>query len=435
MPVAAAASTRAPGATELQEEIEALKDRVAYLEQQLGAVLSAINDQSTGTAAAPAGSAAAAGEPREHPGVASIEHSAIDVGGRVKLDAVYNSRSTGGASGANSGDLEFFPATIPIGTGGEDDQISLNARQTRLWLKGYTPSDYGEMAGYIEIDFDSSAAASNEKVSNSFIPRLRHAYATVAGLTLGQTYTTFMQIAAFPEVNDLNGPVGMLNIRQPLLRYTMNRGWGSFAIALENPETTLTAIDGSRIAPDDDRVPDLVGRIDWFGDLGEWSISGLVREIRSDGTSPAAAGDHVWGGAVNASGRLDVAGRDQLRFGVSYGNALGRYLSYNAFDDGTADITGNIHLTPIFGGYLAFQHWWNDTLRSTVAAGYAHADHRPLFTPGTANEDFFSTHVNLIWNPGLNATVGIEWLHAYRERVDGRSGNLDRIQLTSIYKF
>ena len=47
----------------------------------------------------------------------------------------------------------------------------------------------------------------------------------------------------------------------------------------------------------------------------------------------------------------------------------------------------------------------------------------------------YSTHLNLIWSSSLNSLVGMEWLHAYRELLDGSDGEIDRIQITSSYKF
>ena len=427
----------------LKQEIEVLRNRVNFLEKQLNSVLQLVNNAPASggetkennriTKAKPAGKPAT--ESRDYAVVTASDNSAVNVGGRVKLDAIYNSHSVGGNSGTNSGDLAFTPSAIPINGTGEDDQISFNARQTRLWLKGYSSSSFGEMAGYLEIDFNSSSSASNEKVSNSYIPRLRHAYGTLGGITLGQTYTTFMNVSAFPEMNDLNGPAGIMNIRQPLFRYRFDRDWGNIYVALENPETTLTTAAGNRIAPDDDRVPDMVAKVEFSNDRGNWTIAGMAREIRSDGAVLANADDSAWGGAISTAGRIRVFKRDNLRFNISYGNALGRYLSYNAFDDGVIDNNGKIELSEIIGGYLAYQHWWSDDLRSSIGAGFALADYNSAVVPGAANKKFYSTHLNLIWNPSLNASIGIEWLKGYRELQDGRDGHIDRVQLTSIYNF
>jgi len=435
------ANTQAPSVDALQTEVAGLRERVATLEQQLQEVLLLVRQQvragqnTPAKPQAPAQKPVPAGETGSGPAtVTTTDNSAVSVGGRIKLDAIYNSHSTGGNSGSNSGDLEFLPATIPVNSYDERNQISFNARQTRLWLKGYSPSSYGPVAGYIEIDFDSSTSASNEKVSNSYVPRLRHAYGSLGGWTLGQTYTTFMNISAYPEVNDLNGPAGIIHVRQPLIQYRFDADWGNLALAMENPETTLITTTGGHIAPDADRLPDFVAKTEFKSGWGNWSLAGLVREIRSDGAVPGKRADSNWGGAISSAGRITLGGQDNLRFNLAYGNALGRYLSFNAYDDGVIDSNGRISLTSIVGGYLAWQHWWTNDLRSNAAVGYAHADQSRV-DPASNNENFYSTHLNLLWSPSLNSSVGIEWLHAYRELVDGSDGEIDRIQITSSYKF
>ena len=179
----------------------------------------------------------------------------------------------------------------------------------------------------------------------------------------------------------------------------------------------------------------MVGKVEFSGDWGNWSLAGMAREIRSDGAFAAGVADSSWGGAISVSGRIRLAGQDNLRFNLAYGNGLGRYLSYNTFDDGIIDRNGHISLNRITGGYVAWQHWWTDVLRSTAVAGFAHADFPSIPVPGSANENVFSTNLNLIWSPSLNASFGLEWLYGYRELEDGRNGNLNRLQLTSMYKF
>ena len=434
-------AARQPSVDALQRQVAALQGRVATLEQQLSKVLQLVSKQSAANkaavqpAAAESRPVAVINPPADSRIVRSIGNSAINIGGRLKIDAIYNSRSTGGNSGSNGGDVAFLPAAIPLTGNGETNQLSFDARETRLWVKSYSPSDYGEMAGYVEVDFSSASSASNEKASNAFIPRLRHAYGTLGGFTLGQTYTTFMNVSAFPEINDLNGPVGIMNIRQPLFRYEYHRGRGKLFVAVENPETTLVTTAGSRIAPDDDRLPDMIGKVEFTGDWGNWSLAGMLREIRSDGAVVAGVADSAWGGAVSASGRIRLAGQDNLRFNLAYGNALGRYLSYNAFDDGIIDSNGRINLNRVSGGYIVYQHWWTDTLRSNAGVGFGHADYSATLAPGSANKNFYSTNLNLIWSPSLNSSIGLEWLHGFRELEDGREGQLDRLQLTSMYKF
>ena len=224
-------------------------------------------------------------------------------------------------------------------------------------------------------------------------------------------------------------------IRQEQVRYDIKSAWGNVLLSLESPESTFTSFEGNRIQTDDDHVPDTVGKIEFSGTWGSWSLAGLLRDIRANNKIISGVEDHEWGGAVNAAGRVFLFRQDNLRFSLSYGNALGRYLSFNAFDDAAIDDMGRISLTRIAGGYVAYQHWWASTLRSSFVIGMAYADLDTRIVPGTVNKFFASSHANLLWSPVANMTLGIEWLHGYRRLANGGSGDLDRFQFSAIYKF
>jgi hypothetical protein len=356
------------------------------------------------------------------------------VGGRVKLDAVYTDRSAGNGKLSPS-DLAFSPASIPL-SGNNPDEFHFNLRESRLWATAHLPLFNRDLAAYAEIDFYSIDRNGQGRTELTNKPRLRHAYASYGGFTIGKTYTAFLNVPAYPETNDINGPVAILNVRQELLRYKKSFDWGNMTLSLEEPDSKLTTTTGTSVHADDaDWIPDIITRLDFSSDWGDWSVSAMAREIRSKGLVPAALSDSEWGVAFSIAGRVYTTGQDNVRFSVSGGNILGRYLSYNAFDDAVMDSNGQIDLTEIFGAYIAYQHWWTTKLRSTVVAGYAQAYHDLSVAPDTVDKRYYSTHLNLIWSPILNTSIGAEWLHGYRMLEDESSGNLNRLQFTFIYKF
>lgn len=438
---------------ELLLQVQALQQRVGDLEAQLAAERDrsreAVSDAAPApvTVSAPTPATGSGPLPPTASGtVAAAPQGAsgwtvpglgagVQVGGRVKLDGLYNSTSVGGPGGRNSADLALVPGAIPVGIAGQDDQLSFNARESRLWVKSLLPTAYGDLGAYLEIDFSAAQSPGDERVSHSHTPRLRHGYARFGPLTAGQTWTTFMNPAVFPETNDANGPVGMLNVRQPLLRWTHALDSAELHLALESPETTLTGPDGARVAPDDDRWPDLVARLDLHGDWGEASLSGLARELRSDGALSPGVKDSAWGGALSVAGRIPTRGRDNLRFSLAHGNALGRYTSLNAFNAGFIDADGRIRLTPVTSALLGYQHWWSPRWRSNVAASVAFADLDRRRLPAGVTEWVESYHANLLWSPVLQASLGLEYIYARRELLGGASGDLHRLQFSALYNF
>jgi len=118
----------------------------------------------------------------------------------------------------------------------------------------------------------------NERVTNSYVPRIRQGYITCGKWTFGQTWSTFQNVAVLPERTDFVGPTeGVVFVRQPVIRYTD----GNFQIALEQPETTVQTGAATSIEADDDKVPDLVLRYNFKGDWGSAAIAGIGRYLRA----------------------------------------------------------------------------------------------------------------------------------------------------------
>ena len=80
----------------------------------------------------------------------------------------------------------------------------------------------------------------DERISNSWSSRLRHAfvkwdYSENSSIMAGQSWSTFFNVGALPDVLDFVGPAGTIFVRQPQVRWTM----GGLQLAVENPATRL----------------------------------------------------------------------------------------------------------------------------------------------------------------------------------------------------
>jgi len=351
----------------------------------------------------------------------------VELGGRIKLDQLFSDATVAADGGTTGADLALVLGKIPLDADPGGAQSNLNLRESRLWFKSRTATPYGDLAGYVEIDFF--------KPDLSYEPRLRHAYGSYYGITGGHTYTTFMDVAAYPEINDFSGPAGVNSVRQVLMRWERNFDWGDLEVAVEEPESLLSLPGGERILFDADTVPDLVAKLRFRDHWGQWSVAMMGREIRGDGGVVAGADDSVWSASFSLAGRVHVFERDDIRFMASYGKGIGRYLSFGAFSAGQIDDRGRITLTEAMGAYLSYRHWWSPSVRSNLAMGWVAADHDVNRVSATESESFYSVHANVLWSPLPGGTVGIEWIHGDRELVNGAEGSLDRFQLTAIYNF
>ena len=365
-----------------------------------------------------------------HPFKLPGSDTSVTFGGYAKLDAIWSDKSAGVDS---AGDQVFNPGLIPVGPGAGEhktSQVTLHARQSRLWLGTSTPTERGELRTYLEGDFFGTDG--NESSSNSHGFRLRHAYGSLGKLLAGQTWTNFFDARAYPETLDFGGPAGQIFVRQAQLRWTDGLAGAKWSVSAENPESVL-AVPGTAtpLRSDADHAPDLTARLEYGFGAASYSFGVLVREIGVD--TPAASASK-WGGALAIGGIVPFAGKDDLRFDVNFGNAIGRYQELGFFPDGYLAADGSLRLARQRSGFVALRHFWTPRLRSTIELSAA-GSNPPGGTASGVNESDRSQHVNLIWSPVDAVNLGAELLHGERTVVGGDKGSLNRVQLSAQYLF
>jgi|KBSSwiStaDraftv2_1062776.scaffolds.fasta_scaffold88016_2 hypothetical protein len=427
--IAAAAASIGLTTTALADPIEDLKVQIESLTKKVTEL-----EQKKATAATPP-AAAASGVVTGGATKGSFKlpgsDTSVTLGGYVKLDAIYSDRSAGVGSTA---DQEFEAGNVPVGPNAganERSQIKLHARQSRVFGKTSTPTQWGELGTYLE--FDLFGAAGNESVSNSHGLRLRHAYGTLGNLLAGQTWTTFSDVATYPETLDFGGPAGMIFARQAQIRWTQPFAGGQWAVAIENPETVVSLASGESFRADDDRYPDIAAKVNFDTAWGKYSVAALARQIRIDSASAPASRDQKWGGGLGVNGVIPLFTNDDVRLSAYYGNAIGRY-SIGFFSDGILDADSHLVLPNQWLAMAAYRHFWSANLRSTIALS-ALRSNNPAGTAGTVNKAAESAHINLIWSPVAQVNVGMEYLLARRETENGQSGRLNRVQTSVQYLF
>ncbi len=405
------------------DELQDLKDRVDALRRQVAALERATSSDAAGNAV----TGGATKGSFKLPG----SDTSITLGGYVKLDAIYSDRSAGVDS---TGDQELEPGSIPVGpaaAANDRNQVTLHARQSRLFFKTSTPTDRGDLGTYLE--FDLFGASGNESVSNSNNLRVRHAYGTLGGWLFGQTWTTFSDVDAYPETVDFGGTVGQIFVRQAQVRWTQAFADGEWSIALENPETVASVPGGAAFRADDDRLPDLTSKIRLNTAAGRYSIAGLVRQVRVDSAANPAARSQKLGAAIGANGIVPFGATDDLRFSAYLGNALGRYTA-GYFTDGVLTADGRLQLPRQWIAAVSYRHFWAPTVRSTLALSKLASEHTSAVA-GAVNKNAESAHLNVMWSPFTRTNFGLEYIYARRETQDGQSGKLNRLQASAQYVF
>lgn len=215
----------------------------------------------------------------------------------------------------------------------------------------------GDVYAFAEVDFAGSSQG-NAVFSNSYSPRLRHAFIQYQAVTAGQTWSTLVNSSTFAETADLGGPlVGQAMVRQALIRYQTGR----WQFALENPYTYGTTEQSNTtekqwIDTSNDYVPDAVIRYDQQGDWGNVAVSSLLRYLDPEDSGQFGAG-------VSVAAKLYTFGKDDLRLQLHYGN-LGRYVGTDAARD---IINGELETTS--SAMIAYRHFWTEVTRSSLFYG------------------------------------------------------------------
>jgi hypothetical protein len=344
--------------------------------------------------------------------VVQIGDTTVKFGGFVKVDLIHDFDQIGSPD-------SFDPRTIP--TDDESDPgmaTRIHARQTRFNVDIRGPTSIGPGRAFVEGDFFGD--------NSTF--RLRHAYVTLEGWLVGQTWSTFMDDDALPETLDFESPIGFPQVRQGLIRYTHQLGEGSYAaVALEDPQSKIIApaVAGSAEEP----VPDLTGRLYWKHGLGHTQLGLFASAARFAPKAGSPDNLFLWG--VNLSNELDVSARDQAIAQVTYGPGIGRFRGGI-----TAAPDANDHLQAVemFAVMGALQHHWCEQWRSNVTYSWAKGN-LPAGTPADTSQklDYFA--VNLIWQFCDKAWCGVEYLHGSNETFDDHRGEANRVQFSVRYDF
>jgi len=370
------------------------------------------------------------------------EHEAIEAekahkhsfkfGGFVKLDSIYSDYSAGPSTGA--GRTFYIPATIPVGAEGAQGEsyLDFDARESRINFRSTHLLDNGSTLGtFIEMDFMLSAQG-DERISNSWSPRIRHAFLTYDKWLFGQTWMTFFNVGALPENLDFVGPAeSTIFGRQAMIRYTS----GNWQMSVENPETTITPYGGgARIVADDNKVPDVVLRYNLKGDWGSFAAAGIVRQLRYE-NQLAGIDDATTGFGISLSGKFVFANKDDFRWMASTGGGLGRYIGLNTANGAVLDENGDLHTIDSTGVFGSYRHFWSDKWRSNFTVGYLTVDNDTDLTGMGVTKNATSYHINAIYSPLPKLDFGIEFLYADREIENGDDGDLTRIQFSAKYAF
>jgi hypothetical protein len=364
----------------------------------------------------------------------------LDIYGFAMFDAGYQS----GQNDPNWFDV-LRPTKLPAFANqyGEDGHYFAGVRQSRLGVKGFIPTDVGEIKTIFEFELFGTGVDAGQTTF-----RLRHAWGELGQIGAGQTWSPFMDPDVFPNSIEYWGPNGMVFFRNVQLRWTpWSKGDSNFMIALERPGASADqGVYGGRIELQGVTgrfpVPDVSAHFRKAGDWGHVQIAGILREMKWDDTnndefdlSGKATG---WG--FNLSSNLKL-GKHVARMSVAYGDAVENYWNDAPVDIGIENNLSNPR-TPIVGkalpilGVVAFLDLnWDPKWTSTVGYSFVDIDNSNAQAADAFKKGQYAL-ANVLYHPHPDVFLGPEIQWGKRENFrDGFTSDDVRIQFSAKYNF
>ena len=189
----------------------------------------------------------------------------LKIGGYFKTDFIYDLKPAGNTD-------SFIPSSIPIPTVVGVNNATVSVRPTRLNLDFRIPStQLGDVRFYVEGDLFGT---------NATTPRLRHAYAQVRNVLIGQTFSNFMDPDGFPDTLDFQGPNGMVSIRNPQLRYGFALTPSTtFYVSIEKPSSDIIFKTPQFSSQPNAPSPDGAIRLRQEFERGHFQVAAIFRSI------------------------------------------------------------------------------------------------------------------------------------------------------------
>ncbi len=338
------------------------------------------------------------------------ENVAMKFGGYVKADFIYDFDPIGSSDA-------FVTTTIPV-RGDRFTNARYHAKQTRFSFDTRWSSFEQPIRIFVEGDFFTDGSRY----------RLRHAYGEVGGLLVGQTWTTFTDVAATPATLDFEGSVSGINRRQAQARWTQPVLHDDLTLGVAIEDTTfIVDVPVDVVGEPRSPSPDFIVRLRLEKEWGRFQVANVYRIGAFQETGDDMKTGLGWG--FNFTGVVILTSRNKVYYQILFGDGIG---SYRNLPDAVA--TGAEEASPLgmFGWMVGTTQEWNDRLSSNFTYAEAQLDNLPFQDPDDIRRATYLS-ANLIWSPLERVNVGIEYLYGLRENVDHRSGSANRLQMAFIF--
>ena len=358
----------------------------------------------------------------------SNSNTTLQIGGQIWLDAIYNNGEMTNRAGFQTSSIAYESNTTK-------DNTLLSVGQSNLSFKSYTPTKYGAMTTRFEFDmFDDQGNANFN---------LTHLWGEIGSFGAGQTFSGFMDINSFPNILDFWGPNSMVFSRQPQVRYsTAVSIQGRIMFTIEKSSSDFAVPKSSTKADYDDinELPDLTISYLHNGNFGYIKSAMVFRQL---GYETLSAKDTTLGWGLNVAGAITVTPDDTIKFQLTYGEGIGRYVndaccSYYSDETGGVDAgldsNGRLKAIPVTGGFAYYNKQWNKKWSSAVGYSYLTIDNLVTQKNKSLKNSAYST-ANIIWYPASQIKAGVELQYGDVQSKSNLEADNFRVQASVGFKY
>lgn len=358
---------------------------------------------------------------------------------------------------------KFVTWNIPVPTH-RAGHFGLNIESSELYCKTKVIMGGRQMIGYLSV-----GAGDDGNIT------LGQAYISYAGLSVGQTYSFFMDLAAGVENVDLRGPNTQVSNTHALIGYTwpIDETW-ALAAACEKPSLDMYDYDTQGIYSEHQSMPDFAARLIYTRPFGHLQFSALYRTLRYRTVNELDADPGVYdntttrqcnGFGFALSGNINLSRTAFVTFQSIYGKGIQEYIQdykntqmdiipSKRTNSETGETYYRMKTLPVWGGYIGLQNNFSpkftvDGVLGMVAMKTPKVKNAAAFTSETLNYiDYKRTayfalnafyHINDFCTTGIGFLSGYKWM---RERDEAKvltgknkRGHANRISLMFTYAF
>ncbi len=358
---------------------------------------------------------------------------------------------------------KFVTWNIPVPTD-HANHFSLNMASTNFYCKTKATMGGKQLIGYI-----SFSANDNEDIG------LDQAYISYGGLSVGKTYSFFMDLAAGVENVDLRGPNTQVSRTHALVGYTLpiKDKW-IIAAAIERTELDLYPSESKGLYNEHQSVPDITAKIVYKSKFGHLQLSGIYRTLRYWSLDKALPADVTFengstkfcpGIGLSLSGKVKLTPQTFISFQGICGKGIQQYIQ--DYKDAQMDLVPDRRIVPssdnafykmktlpVLGGYIGLQNNYSSKFTFDGVFGIVRMK-TPKIKNASTFEDETMTYLdykrtayfalNAFYHMNDYCTVGAGFLSGYkwvRERdrqriLTGKTncGIANRLSLMFTYSF